>query len=139
MVERMAGIGRYEYRVMPAPRRGEKVRGVKTTPERFGVALTNLMNQMAAEGWDYLRADTLPCEERVGLTGRSTSFQTMLVFRRALVAAEDAPMSAQVPPIDGTIGSGPRLGSASVPAGPAPALGPAPSPEVGSPAGVRIG
>lgn len=137
----MTGIARYEYRVMPAPRRGEKVRGVKTTPERFGVALTNLMNQMAADGWDYLRADTLPCEERVGLTGRSTSFQTMLVFRRALVAAEDmpSPMPAQGSLVDPTMGSGPRLGAATVPAGPAPALGPAPLPEIGPPAGVKIG
>jgi hypothetical protein len=77
----------FEYKVVPAPRRGEKARGVKTTADRFALAITQLMNRMAAEGWEYLRADTLPCEERVGLTGRTTSFQNLLVFRRAVVAA----------------------------------------------------
>ncbi|MFN4158958.1 MAG: DUF4177 domain-containing protein [Gemmobacter sp.] len=80
----------FEYKVIPAPRRGEKARGAKTVAERFGVALAHAMNDMAAEGWEYLRADTLPCEERVGLTGTATHFQNMLVFRRALRVAETA-------------------------------------------------
>lgn len=83
----------YEYKVIPAPRRGEKARGARTTADRFAVALTQVMNQLAREGWEYLRADTLPCEERVGLTGTATHFQNMLVFRRALPAAV-----AEVPP-----------------------------------------
>jgi len=43
-----------------------------------------------------MRADTLPVEERVGLTGRTTTFQHMLVFRRALAVAqaEAAPQPA---------------------------------------------
>ena len=31
---------RYEYRVVPAPRKGEKVHGLKTVEERFAYALT---------------------------------------------------------------------------------------------------
>lgn len=85
---------RFEYRVIPAPRRGEKAKGLKTTEARFAHALTQTMNQMAADGWEYLRADTLPAEERVGLTGRTTTFQHLLVFRRALPAATAA---AEVP------------------------------------------
>ena len=74
----------YEYKVIPAPRRGEKVRGARSVPERFAHALTHAMNDMARDGWEYLRADTLPCDERVGLTGTATHFQNMLVFRRAM-------------------------------------------------------
>ena len=74
----------YEYQVGPAPKKGEKAKGAKTAAEKFAVALTNLMNRMGGEGWDYLRADTLPCEERVGLTGSKTAFQNMLVFRREM-------------------------------------------------------
>lgn len=123
---------RYEYRVIPAPRRGEKARGVKTTEERFALALTTLMNRMGAEGWDYVRAEALPCDERAGLTGGTkTSFQNMLVFRRALPMAEAghvalseeilpavrlAPAPA-LPPL--------RLGAPEQPEGAAPALGPA--------------
>lgn len=75
---------RFEYKVIPAPTKGEKTRAAKTTADRFGVALTNLMNALGAEGWDYVRADTLPCEERVGFTGSKSSYQNMLVFRRVL-------------------------------------------------------
>lgn len=89
----------YEYRVIPAPRKGEKARGLKTTEARFAHALTLVMNQMAAEGWDYLRTDTLPAEERVGLTGRTTVFQHMLVFRRRLAAAAPAGTTVAAPAV----------------------------------------
>ena len=79
---------RFEFKVIPAPKRGEKARGVKTTEDRFAMALTTLMNQLGAEGWDYVRADALPCEERVGLTGTKTTFQNVLVFRRVIGKAE---------------------------------------------------
>ncbi|MCA3443302.1 MAG: DUF4177 domain-containing protein [Rhodobacter sp.] len=85
---------RYEYHVVPAPRRGEKARDAKTTADRFAVALTRLMNDLGRDGWEYLRADTLPCEERAGLTGRTTAFQHMLVFRRTAAPAQAAPAQA---------------------------------------------
>ncbi len=113
---------RYEFKVIPAPRRGEKARGVKTTEERFALALSNVMNVMGNDGWDYVRADTLPVDERVGFTGTKTSFHNMLVFRRELdvgMAAEHVAVS------DVATSAPPRLGPAEVPAGAAPALGPA--------------
>ncbi len=84
-----------EYRVVPAPQRGEKARGVKTVPERFALALTSLMNTLGREGWEYLRADALPCEERSGLTGTKVQFQNMLVFRRTLGTDADLPAEAE--------------------------------------------
>ncbi|MBV0911631.1 DUF4177 domain-containing protein [Anianabacter salinae] len=75
---------RYEYKVVPAPRKAAKTRGVKGTEAKFAVALSELMNEMGSQGWEYQRTDTLPCEERQGLTGRTTTFQNMLVFRRSL-------------------------------------------------------
>ena len=89
---------RYEYHVVPAPRRGEKARGAKTTEERFALALTRLMNDLGHDGWEYLRADTLPCEERAGLTGKTTAFQHMLVFRRTAAPAQAAPAQAGASP-----------------------------------------
>ena len=92
----------FEYKVIPAPRRGEKARGAKTTEERFALALTRLMNDLGRDGWEYLRSDTLPCEERVGLTGKATAFQNMLVFRRTLQTAplaEPAAPQQLAPPI----------------------------------------
>jgi hypothetical protein len=118
---------RYEYKVIPAPKRGEKARGVKTTEERFALALTMLMNELGAEGWDYVRADALPCEERVGLTGTKTTFQNVLVFRRVIgsdAGAEDRLATRLM--LGEPVLAGPRLGPAdAAPAGNAPAVGPA--------------
>jgi len=41
------------------------------------------MNEMGSEGWEYVRSDTLPCEERSGFTSKITVYQNLLVFRRA--------------------------------------------------------
>lgn len=122
----------YEYRVVPAPVRGEKARGVKTTADRYALALANLMNALGREGWEYQRADSLPCEERAGLTGTKTTFQHILVFRRPLTLAEAAapqseaaprPLVALEPPVPATA---PALGPATTPEpASAPALGPA--------------
>ncbi len=119
---------RFEFKVIPAPRRGEKARGVKTTEDRFALALTTLMNQLGAEGWDYVRADALPCEERVGLTGSKTTFQNVLVFRRVIESlAPIAPGTTRLL-LQEPLPAAPRLGPAEVPApGNAPALGPAKS------------
>ena len=76
----------YEYKVVPAPHRGIKARRLRGTAARFAHALELVINDMAAEGWQYLRAETLPCEERQGLGRRATSFQNLLVFRRPLQA-----------------------------------------------------
>ncbi|MFY0660223.1 MAG: DUF4177 domain-containing protein [Shimia sp.] len=73
----------YEYKVVPAPTRGQKAKGIKGPEGRFANALEIEMNRLGAEGWEYLRADTLPHEERSGLTGSNTSYRSVLVFRRA--------------------------------------------------------
>lgn len=117
---------RFEFKVIPAPKRGEKARGVKSTEDRFALALTSLMNQLGAEGWDYVRADALPCEERVGLTGTKTTFQNVLVFRRILGAQSvETPANARLL-LQEPVAAAPRLGPADAPTpGNAPALGPA--------------
>lgn len=73
----------YEYKVIPAPMRGLKGRGIKTAEDRFANALQTMMNEQAANGWDYLRADTLPSEQREGFLSKTTVYQNMLIFRRA--------------------------------------------------------
>lgn len=122
---------RYEYKVIPAPRKGEKSRGVKTSEDRFALTLTLVMNDLGREGWEYLRADTLPVDERAGFTGGTkTSFQNMLVFRRMLEA--EAGVAPKLLTVE-QVAAAPRLGPAEVPVGPAPALGPANGPAPPSP------
>ena len=51
------------------------------------------MTEAGADGWEYVRADTLPVTERVGLTSSQTVYRNVLVFRRPLEeeVAEPAP------------------------------------------------
>lgn len=81
----------YEYRVITAPNRGVKAKGIKTPEDRFSHALEEVMNQMAAEGWEYQRAETLPSVERSGLTWSATSWRNVLVFRKQVAEIASKP------------------------------------------------
>ncbi|MEP5762138.1 MAG: DUF4177 domain-containing protein [Litoreibacter sp.] len=81
----------FEYKVVAAPRKGVSAKGIKGSDGKFANALTKLMNEMSADGWYYLRSDTLPCDERQGLTGKTTKYHAMLVFQRPRVEAPVAP------------------------------------------------
>lgn len=74
----------FEYKVVPAPKKGLKAKGARTTDERFANAFATLMNELGREGWEYLRAETLPCDERSTFGSKSTNYQNILVFRRLL-------------------------------------------------------
>ena len=75
---------RYEYKVLPAPSRGQRGKGVKGSDGGFANALETLINQMGSDGWEYQRAETLPSEERVGIASKTTVFRNVLVFRRSI-------------------------------------------------------
>jgi len=86
-----------EYRVIPAPARGRKAPGVKTPEGRFALGLEDVLNEMARDGWAYLRSDILPSEERQGLTSTATVYRSVLVFAREV--APPAPVRATPPPL----------------------------------------
>ncbi len=87
-------MSQYEYKVVPAPTKGTRAKGAKSVEARFAVALADVMNELGADGWEYQRSDTLPCEVRSGFRGKNTVFQNMLVFRRK-IAAEETTDAAQ--------------------------------------------
>lgn len=87
---------RFEYKVVPAPKKGQRGKGVKGADARFAHALEQLMNEHAATGWEYQRTDTLPAEERSGIASKTTVYQNMLIFRRPVEVAQP---SAQAPAV----------------------------------------
>ncbi len=99
----------FEYKVVPAPSRGLKAKGLKTAEDRFANALQTSINEHASSGWEYVRADTLPCEQREGLMGKTTVYQNMLVFRRSkaeepsLVAAPEVIRPVEPPLVAPTL------------------------------------
>ncbi|MFK7743407.1 MAG: DUF4177 domain-containing protein [Roseobacter sp.] len=86
-------MAQYEYRVVAAPTRGVKAKGIKSAEGRFSHALEEIMNAMASDGWEYQRAETLPSVERSGLTSKTTTWRNVLVFRRP---KEATPAIAQI-------------------------------------------
>lgn len=80
----------YEYRVIPAPDRGLKAKGFRTSEARFAHALETLMNDMGSRGWEYQRAETLPAVERSNLGTAATTLRNMLIFRRMI--AQKSPL-----------------------------------------------
>lgn len=87
---------RYEYKVVPAPSKGLKTKAAKTPESRFAHAVEAEMNRLAAEGWEYYRAELLPSDERVGLTGSAVHWRNLLVFRKLL---ETEPARVAPPPL----------------------------------------
>ncbi|MEM7614163.1 MAG: DUF4177 domain-containing protein [Pseudomonadota bacterium] len=86
---------RYEYKAVGAPRRAKRAKGARTSTDRFARTLTDLINAEAQDGWEYLRADTLPMDEKKGMLGAANeTFQTVLIFRRTTAAGAGA--AAQV-------------------------------------------
>jgi hypothetical protein len=81
---------RYEYKVVPAPTKGLKAKGLRTPEARFSNALQALMNTLGGDGWEYQRAETLPSVERSGLTSSTTEWRHVLVFRRAVETQTEA-------------------------------------------------
>ena len=78
-------MGKFEYKVLPAPRRAKRAKGVKGEPARFAYALTELMNLEAAEGWEYFKSEALPMDTKTGMfKGAVETFQTVLIFRRSI-------------------------------------------------------
>jgi hypothetical protein len=96
----------FDYKVVPAPRRLKRVKGIKDPNELFAHTLTEAINAIAREGWEYVRAESLTAEEVRGLFRRRVEFtESMLVFRRPretvsvprLAAVREAPAGQDHP------------------------------------------
>ncbi len=73
----------YDYKVVPAPRRARKVKGVTGAPELFALTLMDAINEVARQGWEYYRCESLMVEGPAGWFKRpSSEEQVVLIFRR---------------------------------------------------------
>jgi hypothetical protein len=94
----------YDYKVIPAPKKVKRVKGISGADELFAHTLTDAINEVARQGWEYVRAERLPAEAPRGwLRAAQAEEQAVLVFRRAreslgprLAYAPEAP--AALPP-----------------------------------------
>ncbi|MGM0586362.1 MAG: DUF4177 domain-containing protein [Pseudomonadota bacterium] len=112
----------YDYKAVPAPRRPGRFPGVPRGAESFARTLEEAIAEQAAQGWEYLRAETLPSEERAGwLSRRTTVIHSILIFRRPRAEAAQAPTAPEAEA--GALRLGPEM--REEPARAEPRLGPA--------------
>jgi hypothetical protein len=73
----------YDYKVVSAPRRSKKAKGVNQPAELFALTLTEAINEHARDGWEYVRAETLPAQAPGGWFKRAAEENvTVMIFRR---------------------------------------------------------
>ena len=74
----------YEYKCIAAPEKARRRRGAKTRTDRVALAIEEILQAETKGGWEYLRADLIPVEEKSGIFGRTQEVhRAILVFRRA--------------------------------------------------------
>ena len=109
----------YQYRVVPAPTKGLKAKGIKGPEARFSNTIEDLMNEMGAQGWEYQRAETLPSVERSGLTGSTTEWRNVLVFCKprdsTIAKLSPQPSVAPIVPIDNAVDDTPEADASEAP------------------------
>jgi hypothetical protein len=127
----------YDYRVVPAPKKLKKVKGLKSTSELFAATLAEAINAVARDGWEYVRSESLSASVEGGLLRRGAEVtETVLIFRRAresyaprlaAVGAEEGELP-RLGPVDRVVRREPRPAEgldAATPLRTGPRLGPA--------------
>ena len=91
---------RYEYKVVPVPEKclSSKDAAAADDPAAFTVEV--VLNDMAVEGWIYIRTDRMTMQ-KAGILGQKDVSRDMMVFRRQPVGMADhapvAPVSEREP------------------------------------------
>jgi len=140
----------YDYKVVPAPRRLKKIRGISSSAELCAMTLAETLNAVAREGWEYLRAEQVAAAPVGGWFRRGAEVvETVLVFRRPReapgprIAVEgEAPAAVPAEPLIRPLGErlqggdrrreppplAPEENADTTPLRPSPRLGPAEKP-----------
>ncbi|TDL79735.1 hypothetical protein E2L08_09020 [Palleronia sediminis] len=78
-------MAHFEYAVLPTPTELPRRKGVKGAAARFSAGLTELLNAMGRDGWEYVRADTMVASEKSRILRKPQETRIgVLVFRRPL-------------------------------------------------------
>lgn len=94
-------MAEFKYKTVAAPRRAKKARGVKGADAQLAHNMGEIISREAADGWEYLRTDSLPVEEGGGMFSRGqVTWRAVLVFRRPVQTQEQAAQAQEFEPRD---------------------------------------
>lgn len=89
----------YTYKTVAAPRRLKKVKGVKGQDALLAHSVEELIAVEAAQGWEYLRSDTFPVEEKGGMFSKAAvTDRAVLIFRKPIAVQRAQPAQRQAAP-----------------------------------------
>jgi hypothetical protein len=72
-----------EYKCVGAPERPKKKRGAKSRSDRVAAVMQEVIDAEAVDGWEYLRTDLVPVEEKTGWFSRAHEVhRAVLIFKR---------------------------------------------------------
>ncbi|MEM1065274.1 MAG: DUF4177 domain-containing protein [Pseudomonadota bacterium] len=118
-------MDRFEYKVVPAPVRVDKTTGANTLDEKFANTLQSALNAEGAEGWEFVRSETMAAEDKRMLRKSAVAEVTVLIYRRLKAGRQtqtqdvgpalSRPAAALAEPDGARI---PPLGPAKAPGGP---------------------
>ncbi|HET7408829.1 MAG TPA: hypothetical protein VFJ13_01385 [Paracoccaceae bacterium] len=78
----------YEYKCVGAPERPKRQRGVRGRSERVALAMQEIIAAEVVDGWEYMRTDLVPVEEKNGFFSRTHEVhRAVLIFRREMEPA----------------------------------------------------
>ena len=73
----------FEYKCVGAPERPKRLRGTWSRSDRVALAMQEIIDAEAVDGWEYLRTDLVPVEEKASFFSRTQEVQrAVLIFRR---------------------------------------------------------
>jgi len=75
---------RFEYKLVKAPCQRKRFTGLKKSDDAFAITLTETLNDIASEGWQFLRKEEMSETRGNRLLGRRRRSHEYLVFRRQL-------------------------------------------------------
>ncbi len=74
---------RYEYQVVKTPSKSTKYKGMEKGADTFAQTLMDGMNELAREGWQFVRTEVM-MEERRSIFGNSRVNHDYMIYRRSL-------------------------------------------------------
>lgn len=84
----------FEYKCVGGPERPRRLRGTHSRSDRVAVAMQEIIGAEAVDGWEYLRTDLVPVEEKAGIFSRPQEVhRAVLIFRREVGAVHPARMA----------------------------------------------
>ena len=75
---------RYEYRLEAVPTKSKRYKGLPKSEDAFALTVTDEINDLAKDGWEFFRIETINETRRAGLFGTKTETHEYMMYRRAL-------------------------------------------------------